>query len=177
MANGKDIFGYKRSRKAEGVFSTDGSWLTFDNNRSVQGYLVQSWNIAYNQDVVEVFELGSNALYWSKGRPTGAGSLSRIVGIKDASSGTDTDTGLFPPEAYDVCKGGALFRLSAAGGSCPPEGNLKDVGARGVKLEMDGCIVTSIGFSANVADTRLMEAINWRFGFLTVEAVESGGDR
>jgi hypothetical protein len=176
MAEGKDVFGYKRNRKVEGVFSTDGSWLHFGNMKSAQGYLVQSWQIAYNQDVVEVFELGSNALYWAKGRPTGAGSLSRIVGIKDASVG-DGDTGLFPAEAYDICDGGALLEIKAAGGSCPPKGNLKDVGAKGITLSMDGCVITSIGFSANVGDTRLMEAVGWRFGFLEIKATQSGGAR
>lgn len=174
MAEGKDVFGYKRNRKVQGVFSTDGSWLHFGGMTSAQGYLVQSWQIAYNQDVVEVFELGSNSLYWAKGRPQGAGSLSRIVGIKDAETGP---TGLFPAEAYDICDGGALLEIKAAGGSCPPKGDLKDVGGRGVTLSMDGCVITAIGFSANVGDTRLMEAVSWRFGFLDITATESGGAR
>jgi len=42
---------------------------------------------------------------------------------------------------------------------------------------MDGCVITSIGFQANVADTRLMEAVGWRFGFLDITATASGGAR
>ena len=177
MPQGQDVFGYKRNRKVDGVFSTDGSWLHFGNMKSAQGYLVQSWNVAYNQDVVEVFELGSNSLYWAKGRPTGAGSLSRIVGIEDASVNSDGSVGLFPKEAYDICDGGALIELKAAGGSCPPKGDLQDVGAKGVTLSMDGCVITSIGFNANVGDTRLMEAVGWRFGFLEIRPTASEGER
>ena len=171
MANGKDVFGYKRNRKAQGVFSTDNSWLMFGSaETSAAGYLVQSWQVAYNQDVIEVFELGSNTLYWAKGRPTGAGSLSRIIGVQAAETGSEAP-GLFPANAYDVCNGGELFEIKTAGGSCPKKDDMSDLGQNGLVISMDGCVITSIGFSANVGDTRLMEAVGWRFSTMGLKTM------
>ena len=171
MAAEKDIFGYRRNKKAKGAFSTDNSLLTFGGGSSAQsaeGYLVQSWQVAYNQDVTEILELGSTNLYWAKGRPTGAGQISRIIGPSADSSSLN----LFPAEAYDICSGGAMFVITAKGGGCEPTNGLADVGQYGVRLELDACVITSVGFTATVADTRLMEAISWRFGNLTVAGFE-----
>jgi hypothetical protein len=133
-----DIFGYKRNGKAQGVFSSDNSFLTFGGMDNVTGYLVQNWNIGYNQQVNEVFEIGSQNLYWMKGRPSGAGTIGRILGAK----GSDNEgIGLFPSTAYDLCDGGAMLRITAVGGHCdnPPKG--VDGGVvlnKGVSLIMDG---------------------------------------
>jgi hypothetical protein len=182
-SNGKDIFGYRRNPKPAGAFSTEDSLLTFgsvvngdddaDPNAAL-GLLVQNWNVSYAQQVQEIFELGSNRLYWSKGRPQGSGALLRVVGFQPASVNSGGNTGnqvsLFPPSAYDICKGGARFKLQAKGGNCDyVEGDQLDFNKTyGVGVVMDGCLVTSIGYSANVQDTRLMENITWRFAYMEV---------
>ena len=157
-----DIFGYKRNPKPRGVFSTEDSLLTFGSGQQGQilGYLVQGWNVSYQQQVQEVFEIGTNALYWAKGRPVGRGGLNRIIGDIDADS---PQKGFFPAEAYDLCDGGALLAITAKGGHC--EGQLD----KQVKLNMDGCVVTSIGFSMQVNDVRLMENLAWQFASLEIK--------
>jgi hypothetical protein len=159
-----DIFGYDRGSKAKQVFSSENTLLNFATGAAglaadAGGYLVQNWAINYGQQVQEVFELGSNALYWVKGRPQGSGTISRVVGPQPASTGRQ---GLFPREAFDICEGGATFDLKVRGGSC--DNNTLE----GVNITMDGCVITAIGFSANVADARVMENIGWRFAFLEV---------
>lgn len=157
MGFGNDIFGYKRNPKPKGVFSTENSSLTFGGVKNPIGFLVQNWNVAYTQQVQELFEIGSNALYWAKGRPTGQGSLGRVIGDSDADSDSQ---GFFPASAYDICDGGATMNLSAKGGSC--EGQLD----KKVNITMSGVVVTSIGFSMQIADVRLAENFAWQFAYM-----------
>lgn len=160
-----DIFGYKRSPKPQGVFSSEGSKMNMSKGNA-KGYLVQNWTTNYSQDVQEVFEIGSDSLYWVKGRPVGAGSIGRLVGEKSDTS----NTSFFPDEAYDACDGGVEVTLSVKGGHCdkaPSTGVKLD---KGVKIKMDGVLVTSIGFSMNVAqNVQLHESFGWRFAWMQLE--------
>jgi len=169
-----DVFGYKRNPKATGVFSSEDSSLIITGGDGAGGsmakkaYLVQNWGITYSQSVVELFEIGSPNLYWAKGRPAGAGRIGRIIG------GADPDTpngGIMPSDAYDLCSGGAEMIIKAVGGHCdtaPTDGGI--VLNRGVRLKMSGVAVTSLGFSMNVADVRLMESYDFRFAYLEMKA-------
>lgn len=148
-----DIFGYKRNPKPDKVFSVEDTILTMSGGQSVVGALIQNWSVNYSQNVQEIFELGSSKLYWVKGRPAGQGAIGKAIG--------DTNIKFFSNDAYDVCSGGATFDLTAGSGICSG-GSAKEV-----KLSMGGCVVTSVGFSMTVADTRLMEQISWRFAALT----------
>jgi len=173
----EDIFGYKRNPKPRGVFSTENSKLIFGGEQGTDvsssdgdglGYLVQNWNVSYTQQVQELFEIGSNALYWAKGRPAGQGTLGRVIGDQDVDS---NNSGFFPRSAYDICDGGATMRLEARGGHCkgaPAEGGV--VLDKGVKITMFGSVITSIGFSMQVADVRLMENFAWRFNAMKLES-------
>jgi hypothetical protein len=155
-----DIFGYSRNPSPKKVFSSSGATLKFGgegNAGNKVGNLIQNWNVNYNNNITEIFELGSDAIYWVKGRPTGAGNISRIIGLGNFK--------LFPDNAFDICDGGVTMEIEATPGQCPNQ----DIG--GVSLSMGGCIVTQIGFSANVADTRINENISWRFSTLNVEEV------
>ena len=165
MANGQDVFGYKRNPKADGVFSTENSTLLVgDGSTAAVAFMVQNWNVEYNQDVQELFEIGSNNLYWAKGRPVGRGSIGRIVGAK----GADTEnSGLFPKDAYDICNGGATMKINATGGHCDT-GSTKYRLNKGLNLAMGGCVVTSIGFAMSVQDVRIMENYGWRFAHLSI---------
>jgi hypothetical protein len=169
MAVNDDVFGYKRNPKPRGVFSTEDSKLVFGSGSGIDaadgGYLVQNWNVSYQQQVQEVFEIGSNALYWSKGRPQGTGTLGRLIGDKDVS--TPSSSGFFPEEAYDICKGGATLVLEAVGGHCENSGGAVDETLnKGLQIVMSGAVVTNIGFSMQIADVRLVESMGWRFAYM-----------
>jgi len=164
-----DIFGYKRSGKAQGVFSSDNSFLTFSGTTNVTGYLIQNWQIQYAQQVNEIFEIGSQTMYWIKGRPQGTGQIGRLLGAKGADN---EGVGLFPSTAFDICDGGAMLRITAVGGHCDSAPKGVDGGVvldKGVSLMMDGCVVTSVGFGMTVADLRITEQYGWRFAFLEVK--------
>lgn len=158
-----DIFGYKRNPKPEGVFSTEDSMLTFGSltgNDAVLGYLVQNWNINYQQQVNEIFEIGSNALYWTKGRPVGDGTLARIMGEKGESGGRS----FFPDEAYDICDGGAGVDITAMSGHC------EEFNVHRLSVHIDGVVVTGIGFSMQVQDVMLQEQIRFRFAQMEINS-------
>jgi hypothetical protein len=160
-----DIFGYDRGAKVKQVFSSENTRLNFATGGAnvaagVGGWLIQNWNVDYSQEVQEVFELGSNALYWVKGRPQGAGSISRVIGPLPASTGGSGS--IFPREAFDICLGGATFEMEVGGGACEGQDQ------KSVKITMDGVIITRIGFQASVQDVRVVEAVAWRFAHLEV---------
>ena len=163
MSQFSDIFGYKRNPKPRGVFSTENSMLTFGTGgttgTSPIGYLVQSWTVNYQQQVQELFEIGSNALYWAKGRPTGGGNIGRIIGDVDADS---PSKGFFPSTAYDLCLGGALVQIQAKSGAC------ENFAAKTVTITMDGVVVTGVGFAMQAANVMLQENLQWRFAAMMV---------
>lgn len=166
MASGQDVFGYNRNPKPDGVFSTENSTLTIGGGSGVsaEAYLVQNWNVQYAQQVEELFEIGSNRLYWAKGHPQGQGSIARIIGSQAADNGTG---GLFPTEAFDICSGGATLILNAGGGHCST--GIQGVNGR-LQLVMSGVVITSIGFAMQVQDVRIMENYNWRFAHFEVSS-------
>lgn len=171
MANGiQDIFGYIRNPNPESVFSTEESILTFgDTKMSSIGYMVQNWNVNYQQQVQELFEIGSSALYWMKGRPQGQGSIARVIGEQAA----DTNSGgLFPSEAYDICNGGASLNIEAKSGACGNAGGQAGpgLGMSGVTISLAGCVVTQIGFSVQVQDTLINENVGFRFGAMQLDS-------
>jgi len=161
-----DVFGYKRNPKPRGVFSTENSKLTFGSVTDPVGWLVQNWSINYQQDVQELFEIGSNQLYWAKGRPQGHGTLSRVVG--DPSHEVAGKAGsFFPVDAYDICQGGATMELTARGGACDFKGTHVDTMLnKELVVTMSGIVVTAIGFNMAVADVRLVEGFAWRFAYM-----------
>lgn len=162
---GKDVFGYKRSPKPDGVFSSEDSTLTIGGtSMTSSAYLVQNWSVEYTQDVQELFEIGSNRLYWAKGRPVGRGSIGRIVGGVDPDMPSGSG-GLMPKEAFDICDGGASLMIKAVGGHCDTGGAPFKLN-KGVTLTMSGVVITSIGFAMSVQDVRIMENYGWRFAHL-----------
>jgi hypothetical protein len=150
-----DIFGYKRNPKPESVFSNEESYFTMSGMEDATGMLVQSWQANYQQQVQELFEIGTQALYWVKGRPVGQGTLGRVVGKKGNPL-------FFPDEGYDICEGGVKLDINAKSGVC-------DNAGAGIKISMDGCIVTNIGFSMQVQDTFLRENVGWRFAWMSID--------
>jgi len=160
MAGVNDIFGYKRNPKPDGVFSTEDSVLTFGGSPSI-GALVQQWQMNYQQQVMELFEIGSNNLYWAKGRPVGNGTVGRIIGTVDAEGAGGK---FFPDDCYDICKGGAEVDITARSGTCE---NFK---AKTITIKMHGVVVTAIGFAMRVQDVMLNENIGWRFGALELQS-------
>ncbi len=159
MASG-DIFGYSRkTAKPATTFESSKSILTVQGG-SPEGYLIQSWSLNYTQDISEIFELGSDAVYWVRGRPVGQGSIGRIMGVKGGA------TGLFPSGAFDACKGGVAMAMTAGGSACNGGGVV-------LSVTIDGVVVTSVGFqmqapSPSGVSGMLNEDVQFKFSFMQV---------
>lgn len=148
-----DIFGYNRSGNPTSVFSSEDATLTIAGRG--QGYMIQQWQVAYQQNVQEIYELGSGNMYWIKGQPQGAGSVGRIVG--QTGAGTD----FFDADSFDMCRGGGSIAISASSGIC--NNTVAGPAAQTVLMRMEGVVVTSIGFSSSVQDMMFRENVGWRF--------------
>jgi hypothetical protein len=158
----EDIFGYKRNPKPAAVLTTEDSILVIGGSNAAgggqanTGFLVQSWNIEYNQQVEEIFELGSSNVYWKKGRPTGQGTIGRIVG---GTNGAAAKT-FFPKDAFDACLRGATMQFIGGGSSCGTTSP--------VKFTMSGVLVAGLGYQSQVQDAQVNENITWRFSQLQI---------
>lgn len=157
MSN-SDVFAYKRNPKPAGVLSTDDSILIIGGaNSANRAFLVQQWSVTYSQQVEELFEIGSNKIYWKKGRPTGQGSIARIVG---AGTGSAVSGGLFPQDAFDVCNGGATMMMKVRSGACTATPD--------VTFNISGVVVAQVGYQCQVDDAQVGESISWRFSHLQI---------
>lgn len=159
MSANADVFAYKRNPKPAGVLTTEDSILVIGSGDSVsRAYLVQNWQITYQQQVEELFELGSNRVYWKKGRPVGQGNLGRICGAGTGSAVTS----MFPKEALDACNGGATMAVKVGGGSCS--------GVTALTFTLAGVLIAQLGYTSQVQeDSQVNENVVYRFSQLQVE--------
>lgn len=153
-----DIFGYNRDPKPQSVFSSENASLTLEGN--AEGYMVQQWQVDYQQTVQEIFELGSSNLYWLKGQPQGQGQIGRIVG--GSNGGGSGRHQFFDPDSFDLCRGGANMTIEMVNPACDGDGD------GSVSMTMSGVVVTSIGYSASVQDLLMRENFGFRFAKMDV---------
>ena len=86
---------YNRATQFGGAISSDGTKVTFDDFKT--GFLAQTLQINYAQNVTRIFELASNTQYYVVGRPQGTIAMARIVGPRGANLAFVTKFG-------DACK-------------------------------------------------------------------------
>ena len=79
-----DFFGYKRNSPGTHIMSSEYAAVLMSNSLtsapSNKLGLVQGCQVSYGHAVVPVFEAGSSEMYWITGQPSGAVSISRVVG-------------------------------------------------------------------------------------------------
>jgi len=144
-----DIFGYQ-GRAPSAALASVHSILSVGGGGTEQ-YLVQSWNATYQQDISEVYEIGSDAMYWLKGRPIGNGTISRLVGPAGGM--------LFSEDAFNACNGGTTLQLSPGTGCYGTD--------RSVTITISGAVVVSVGTTMNAPSTGsgVQSALSEQFSF------------
>ena len=148
MAN--DIFNYNRNVTPEAIFSADMATLTI-MGKSSDGALIQNWQLSYQQNIDQIFELGSSNVYWVRGRPQGQGAIGTMV------RGSVSD---WPSEMYDVCSGGATMAITAAPGLC--EGSDATF-----SLSLTGVIVSGVNVQSQVGAKGISSNQTLRFSSLS----------
>ncbi len=160
-----DLFGYTRTPTPMSVSSNTTSTITFSGSgASGVGALIQGWGLTHSSDPKEIFELGSNRIYWSRGRPTGKGNIDRIIGGKGANEAL--------ADAYNVCSGGAEVVINVKANNCDNGGDGAETGSTSVlKLTVKGLVITDVGFSTDVnqTDTTMQEKLGIKFSSLSKE--------
>lgn len=165
-----DVFGFNRNGSPKTVMSTTKTLMAFGTQGSATeqnlvASLIQNWNVTYQNNVTELYELGSSDVYWVRGRPVGNGSAMRVLGFYGAL--------LFPESAYNACDGGITVRISSQADDCQgskgARGNSDGLKNKPVTITLDGVVVTQLGFSATVADTRFNQNLAWKFTKMEVQ--------
>lgn len=144
-----DIFGRKISGLG-GVFNTSEALFTI----SAPGFsgvksLVQNVQIQYSQEFKDLFELGSNNIYMTKGRPRGRMTVGSIVGggISKAFTG-------------DPCNSATINVRALAGGEC-------GLGSGQVNYTLHNCFVVDFGLSVAVEDMMIRQNMVFTFSNLS----------
>jgi hypothetical protein len=117
--------------------------------------LVQELNLTYNQNVSQVWEVGSAFTYFIAGRTNGTVTIGRIVGAKGIGKE-------FISKFGDVCQmpGNHLTLQFFAG--CTTSSALGS-------LKVEGAVITSISYSVKAQDMIINENFNMMFARLTNE--------
>jgi hypothetical protein len=128
------------------------STLTVSGTDAGGGYLVQNWNATYRQNVTMICEIGSDSVYWLKGRPVGEGSIARMAG---PASGL-----LFGNNAFKICDGGVDATLKAYYGC---DGN-----SVAASVKLSGLVVTTVGTTMNAPQVGAAQGatLTENFGFM-----------
>ena len=135
-----DIFG-RTVVPVGGVYSSDTAVMTVSGTTSSGvGALVQNVECSYQQQVTQLFELGSNSAYMQLGRAQGQLTVGKIL------SNIDFDRALF-----NSCAGGGTVIIQASSG-CYGQGTST---LRGKTLT--GVFITQYGVSMTTQDLLIRE--------------------
>jgi len=135
-----DIFN-REQLNVGGVFASDKAVMTISGGTSLgKGALVQSVNVTYQQQIQQLYELGSNNVYPIVGRASGTIEVQKIVSDKS-----------FDKALFDACQGGATVQFAGLNGVCAG-----DVGGS-INVTCKGVIVTSWGMQMNTQDPVVRE--------------------
>ena len=149
-----DVFG-RNDSPFEGAFSADASTIKFGAADAAKG-LVQNLQISYQQQVNQIYEIGSSNRYYVVGRTNGTIAVGRIVGPAVLAVEFLTTYG-------NPCKGGdksLTFELGNA--SCVEAGK-----GAATKITAAACVATSVSYSVQAQDMLVNENVQLMCGQLS----------
>jgi len=141
-----DIYG-NEVKGSGGVFNVNEAIFTI----SYPGFagasaLVQSCRIQYSMDYRDIYELGSNSIYFATGRPVGEMTVGRIVGTTAIAFTTQ-------------CKP-ATIMIGGSIGGCGQKNQLS--------YTLHNCLVKSYGVEVTVEDMLIRENVVFKFSHLSM---------
>lgn len=149
-----DIFGRKDS-PFEGAFSADNSEMNVGGITGAKS-LVQNLQISYQQQVNQIYEIGSANRYYVVGRTNGTIAMGRVVGPANLVNEIIKRLG-------DPCaKGDKSLSFTLGTAAC------KGVGmGNSIKVKADACVATSVSYSVQAQDMLVNENIQAMCGQLS----------
>ena len=145
-----DIY-HRNQQTVGGVFTSDRAVATIAAGNAGNSWvaaLVQNVQASYGQDYRELFELGSNNIYRTLGRPRGRMAIRRIIGNQGTSSVEEA--------LYDACNTGGTMTIRAQASSCAAQGG-------SIVMEFYGLFVINYGISIAVEDQMINENVELAF--------------
>lgn len=144
-----DIYG-RLAPSFGGAFSADSTVANFAGVSlgGGVGLLTQSINVQYQQNIMRIYDIGSNLQYYVSGRPQGTASLSRVLGPRPI---------LFAFYAIygNPCNAGTNTITFAFGQGCKSPYDAQAV-ATSRFVSMIGCVLQSVGLSIQSAEQMLV---------------------
>lgn len=148
-----DIFG-RESSTFGGAFAADAATMTFAGAGSGAGTLVQTVNINYQQQIQQLYEIGSNQIYHVGGRTQGTGSIGRIIGPKQLG-----------PLLYGVY--GNICNVGQNTLQFTFKGNCKEAVKATYTCHL--VLVTALGFNLQAVDMMINEQVQFMFSGLVTD--------
>lgn len=146
----EDIFGYTNAKYAGSIKGANGLLFT-----SKQISLVQQWSVQYAQNVQPVYECGTSNVYWAGTHSSGQLSVSRIV-AKSSDNIVKLLGQLCDPSTP---------RIVASTETCGGSSNALS-SSSSVVLNLEGCVVSSIGWGGAAQNAYISEEVAAQFAVL-----------
>ena len=156
-----DVFG-RGASPFGGAFSADYSTMQFSAYPGKSGALIQNLQVNYQQQVNQIFEIGSPYRYYVVGRTSGTLAFGRIVGPVATNKDILKKLG-------NICKTTEADRtitLNLGSPDCTAVG--QQPANSGIALEASAVIATSVGFSVQAQDMLINENVQCTCGQVSV---------
>lgn len=149
-----DIFGRKDS-PFEGAFSADSSTMSIGGIAGAKS-LIQNLQVSYQQQINQIYEIGSANRYYVVGRTNGTIAIGRVVGPANLQDALLKRIG-------DPCAGGdKSLNFSLGSAAC------KGVGQNNaINIKADACVATSVSYSVQAQDMLVNENVQAMCGQLS----------
>ena len=148
-----DVFN-RLSDSFGGAFAADSARITFADLGP--GLLIQSLDVGYNQQVRQVWEIGSNDTYYVAGRTSGTVTMRRIIGPRAIQVA-------FYQKYGDVCEAATNQFQISGNAAC----GATALGRFAIKVKF--VVITAIGLSVAAADMVINEAVTMMIASMNIE--------
>jgi hypothetical protein len=158
-----DVFGRAPSPFG-GAFSADLSTMNFSAYPAASGALIQNLQVNYQQQVNQVFEIGSPYRYYVVGRTSGTLAFGRIVGPVATNKDILKKLG-------NICTSTEKDRtitLNLGSTQCGIAPVVPGAAAAPLILEANAVIATSVGFSVQAQDMLINENVQCTCGQVSI---------
>ncbi len=152
-----DVFGKNTKFADHNILTADTLLLNIaGKDTNVPGFLVQNITLQYNQPLNRIYEVGSEFVYFSPGRPIGSIQIGRIIGQQPFSKFISTGPKTIW-SAKGVSKSNRTITLKKTPNSTGPN----------ITIIITGAIVESYGFAADANGLLVQENVAIQFAGLS----------
>lgn len=178
-----DVFG-RSELSFGGAFAADSAAVTFSSGdcgsstagnalgagglAAGVGMLAQQLQFSYMQPIQRFFELGTQKVYYFAGRPSGQGSIARMVGPRAINVEFYQRLGNVCCTAKNIIQISARVGCDFDGFGDIPVAGLDNIIARTVFYTLKGVILNSVGAAVAAEDMIFREALSFVFFTMAV---------